>query len=628
MRIRIRACCMGLVIGAATFARGQAVLTGRLVQERFAGSGETIPLSAVLCFASPDGPGSQASAFRTWETHPAGWYRLGVAAGNHTVLFSTPAHFMRPIVITNVYVRAGDIVDRPLSPTADYAVYHEGAWDNKAASDYWQTFVAKGTSLTHVGFRLAHDGVDGAGPGKQNLLVSVLRKGQGTPEKWEQIGPSMLIPDVDSGGPKNYIWSAGWNSGQVTLTPGQQYAVHLKAEANGGKFQPFWRETQGNPESCYRLAAGQAGWVSQQMWMSVGSDGDGLLIPYNKRVHQQFVELTKFSKKWSQTYVANGKSLAGVILYAATSGVQPSMNHQRLAVRVRRGGADGPAVGIEKIAIGNGNFTGDASWGAFGAAYAPEEVPLEPGQTYAIEFESIENYETLHGYVNIKGMPSDNKPGFNPYRKHPSDPYEKGTAFLNGSQAMEYDLDMQVIEYEHQTKEWAKAVEGANLLKNGDMETGTQGWQRFALEAGTTFAELTDEDNKSRFVRVMEGPGEFKAVDGGFVQRAEGLSGLETYRLAGKVRCSWAIDDQRHCMVGYDPTGQVENARAATIVWTTLPRVHGLWVDYESQPIRPGKNGISVWLRARATGQGVGQFKGDFDGFDLKKLRTGAPEGQ
>ena len=59
-----------------------------------------------------------------------------------------------------------------------------------------------------------------------------------------------------------------------------------------------------------------------------------------------------------------------------------------------------------------------------------EEAPLEPGKTYAIEMESIENYASLHGYVNIKNMVSDDKPGFNPYRKAAPDTYEKGTAYV------------------------------------------------------------------------------------------------------------------------------------------------------------------------------------------------------
>ena len=116
-----------------------------------------------------------------------------------------------------------------------------------------------------------------------------------------------------------------------------------------------------------------------------------------------------------------------------------------LAVRIRRGGPAGAIVG-EKTAIGNGNYTGDASWGVFGAAFAPDEVRLEPA-TYAIEFETRETPETLRGYVNLKGQVSDERPGFNPYRKVAPDTYEHGTAYRGGADAVDFDLDLQVIEY-------------------------------------------------------------------------------------------------------------------------------------------------------------------------------------
>ena len=183
------------------------------------------------------------------------------------------------------------------------------------------------------------------------------------------------------------------------------------------------------------------------MCMAVSSDCDGLVVPYNKRIQKKFVEFAGFDKSWSQTYIARGKGLAGVILYTATSGVQPSLMKQRARVTVRQGGPGGKIIGTEKIAIGNGNYTGDASWGVFGAAFAPGEVTLEPGKTYAVEFESIENYDTLHGFVNIKGQVSDDKPGFNPYRKVPPDNYPQGTAYRKRTDKQPFDLDMQIVEY-------------------------------------------------------------------------------------------------------------------------------------------------------------------------------------
>jgi len=619
-------------------APAHVVLKGRLLTVRYAGSSEEVPMTAVYCFASLAGSDSQAIGFRTWETHPVGWYYLPGSAGNYSIVFSNPAGFMRPIVLTNQFVSSGDTVDRRLSPVFDYGDFYEGAWDTKAATDYYQTFIARGTSITQVGFKLATDGVDGAGPQGQNILISIHEKGKGTPDKWKQVGPAVVVLNVDCGGPKNYWWSAGWDSGQVPTEPGKTYAVHLKAESQGGSFQAFWRADEDDKSDCYRIGReGKDGWQGRKMCMAVSSDCDGLLIPYNKRVQKKFLEFAGFDKSWSQTYVAKGKSLASVILYAATSGVQPSLMRQRVKVRVRQGGAAGKVVGIEKIAIGNGNYTGDASWGVFGVSFSPGEVPLEPGRLYAIEFESIENCKTLHGYVNIKGMVSDDKPGFNPYRKVSPDTYERGTAYRKGTQRQDFDLDMQVIEYKYAAENWEEAIEGDSLVKNGSMDS-TEGdikdannarllfWKRFSVDSGTSHQYIADDGDKdNHFARVLGGSKTGKTVDGGYVQRVGGLSKLETYRINGKVRSTWPVDDKHACMVGFDPTGQDVNPKADTIEWAILPGLHGLFVPYKSGPIRPAGDAISIWLRGRTTLTQDYPYEADFDDFALYRVSTGVP---
>ncbi|MBN1444350.1 MAG: hypothetical protein JXA90_16685, partial [Planctomycetes bacterium] len=408
-----------LLIGlAAGPGSAQMLLTGRLLAARQDRSAETVPLTAVYVYASLPGGASESLGFRTWEMHPAGWFRLSGSSGCYTALFAGPAHFLRPVVLTNLHLGDGETIDRTVRACFDLASFHEGGWDPRPAREYYQVFTARSRSVTHVGFKLAHDGVDGAGPGQQDLLVSIHRCGEGPPPSWEQVGPAMPVLDVDCGGPKSYAWSAGWVSGEVPTRRGEPYAVRIRARDPGGSFQAFWRETGGAPR-CYRVGEGGGELIAREIWLSVAGDGDGLLIPYAKRVHREFAELTRFASRWSQTYIARGRGLAGVILCAAVSGVQPPLSRQRVRLRVRRGGPDGPPVGAAKIAAGSGNYTGDASWGTFGAAFAPGEVDLVPGETYALEIESIESHHTLHDYVNIKGMASDNRPGFNPYRKAP-----------------------------------------------------------------------------------------------------------------------------------------------------------------------------------------------------------------
>ncbi len=611
-------------------AYGQAVLKGKLYAPQHSGSSETVPVTAVHCFANAAGPNAQAIAFRTWETHPVGWYFLPGPAGNYSIVFSAPGGFMRPLVLTNQFVENGGVVDRIVSPVFDYADFIQTSWDEKPAADYYQTFTAKGTSITQVGFKLATDGVDGGGPAGQNILISIHKKKADTPNKWPQVGPTAIVLNVDCGGAKNYWWSTGWDSGQVPTQPGQTYAVHLRAESQGGSFQAFWRRTGDGQNDCYRVGKdGKKGWRGTNLCMTVASDSDGLVIPYNKRVHKEYVEFAGFDRSWSQTYIAKGRSLASVIIYAATSGAQPSMNRQRLKVRLRKGGPDGAVVGIEKIAIGNGNYTGDASWGMFGVSFAPGEVPLVPGERYAVEFESIENYNTLHGYVNIKGQVSDDRVGFNPYRKISPDTYNFGTAYRKCVDAQDFDLDVQIVEYQHNARDWHGAVETGNLIANGRMEQGGDkpgDWRTFAVVPDTGLCRTAEGKDKTNHVaRVYGGSSTGKAADGGFVQEVIGLSKLETYRLSGRVRSTWPVDEKHSCMIGFDPTGQDTDPDAGTIQWTILPAVSGLFVDYQSRPIRPADKSVSVWLRGKTTLTVDYRFEADFDEFALRKVDTGVP---
>ncbi len=637
-------------------APSQVLIDGRVHSSRWPGASESIPLSTILCIATLDGGAHEASAFRTWETEPPGWFRVSGPAGNYTLLFTQPAHFMRPRVLNNVFTRPNEkILGMRVAPKFDFNSFGEKEWDTKPATDYFQTFVARGRSVTAVGFKLVSDGVDGAGPGKQNLVVSVHRQvGAGTPDQWPQVGPGVTVIDVDSGGAKNYVWSAGWNSGEVPLVPGETYAVRLRAGTPGHSFQAFWRTVEGEAPTCFRIGKdGGRAFHNRQLWMAVSADGDGLVVPYNKRVQKTFGQFAGSAPRWAQTYVARGRSLAGAVLYAAVSGAQPPLARQRAVVRVRRGGVDGPIVGVEKLAVGNGNYTGDASWGVFAVALAPDEVPLTPGHAYAIEFESIEHEETLRGFVNIKKQASDGRAAFNPYRKQAGDDYALGTSFKNGDQEQGFDLDLQIIEYERAEAGGGRSSGGdegparlmwsdgrhldkSNLLRNGGMNEGLldedpvpfasklpssaetrgdlTGWKPFTNEPGTLLAHITGEPARN-FARVF-GP---KRIDGGWSQRVTGLSRFDTYQLTGRVRASYALDFEHRAEVGYDPTGQDHDSRAATIAWQALPKRYGTWEDFATTPIRPATNAISVWLRARSTGAEF-PFKADFDELSLRRV--------
>jgi len=74
-----------------------------------------------------------------------------------------PAHFIRPFVWNNLFVRSGDVVDGLSdAPQFDFFNFHE-APGIQTRDGLLSNVVARGTSVTQVGFRLAHDGIDGLG---------------------------------------------------------------------------------------------------------------------------------------------------------------------------------------------------------------------------------------------------------------------------------------------------------------------------------------------------------------------------------------------------------------------------------------------------------------------------------
>ncbi len=405
-----------------------------------------VMLAAVRVFGFPDGS-PKGAAFRTWEMEPRGWWKLDGPPGDWRLLFSGPAHFVRPCLLS---VQAGEgATPSHLRPKLrfDYACMTETAWDPKPATSFWQPFTARSSSVTHVGFKLAADGVDGPGPAAQTLVLSVHRMNDGAPGTWTRIGPEMSVPGVDCGGAKSYHYSAGWHSGEVPLEPGGRHAVRLRSALPGGVFQPFWEKADA-VDSCRRLAPeGTVSLPHFRLWMTVAGDGDGLLLPCNKRVHREFGAFAGYRTSWTQTWKARGRSLCAVLLYTATSGTQPRMEQQRIAVRIHRNGPGGPVISPEKIAAVSANYTGDAAWGVIAAVFAENAVPLVPGTAYAAEFTTLETPDSIGNFTNFKGQPNDRKPGFNPYLRPEGDAFPDGEAWDRGTERIPGDLDMQVIEY-------------------------------------------------------------------------------------------------------------------------------------------------------------------------------------
>jgi len=432
---------MVIVIGSTY---GDVELSGRLA---VLGTEPPVTLAAVRVFGFPD-QAWRGSTARSWETVPRGWWNLKGEAGAWTILFTGPSHFVRPVVLSESLVEGASNNHVKAQPRFDYTCFTDNSWDPKPAAGYWQPFVAQSRSVTHVGFKLATDGIDGPGPGSQTMLLSVHRCKEDSPSNWPQVGPTVKVLQVDCGGAKQYYYSAGWHSGEVPLIAGQRYAVQLRPAKKGNQLQAFWEPTR--PDSGAVVREGLDGTMQvtgQRLWMTIAGDGDELLIPCNKRVHREFGRFGGYATRWTQSWKAQGKSLAAVTLYLATSGTQPRMEEQRIAVRIRQGDPDGPIISPEKLGAANANYTGDACWGVLGVVYDKKKVPLIPGDRYCVEFTTLETPDSIGDFVNFKKQKNDRKPGFNPYLRPEEDSFDQGEAWKLGTERIEDDLDIQVVEY-------------------------------------------------------------------------------------------------------------------------------------------------------------------------------------
>jgi hypothetical protein len=115
-------------------------------------------------------------------------------------------------------------------------------------------------------------------------------------------------------------------------------------------------------------------------------------------------------------------------------------------------------------------------------------------------------------------------------------------------------------------------------------------------------------------------------ADGGYVRRVAGLSRGDTYRLSAAVRATWPVDEAHRCEIGIDPTGQDRDPGAPTISWAVLPARHGAAVPWRSGPVRPEKDVLGVWVRARSRDpKDIIPFAAEFSGIALRRVPTGVP---
>lgn len=536
--------------------------------------------------------------------------------GRYALLLHQPEWFVRAKVVPDISLQAGQTLELNVIPAMDYCVVSgtslapfqkegvEDPWD--WARVFHQTFVARGSSITHVHYKLA-------GTRSRSTCVSIHEVRTGTqPEGWRQIGPERIDPEV---GALNDNW-VGWRSGEVPTTPGKTYAIRIEGAPDGDNDQAglgmlVHRDAVG-PGYVQGTGYADGREMPYDMYASVSSDSDGTVIPY-MRVHDIKPGKLLGWGTYAQTWKARGRSLAAVDFLVAWAG---DMDGVTTEVRVRQSGPKGKVIGIAKR-------THTAWWGPghgwLGAAWRPGEVPLEPGETYYVEFAPADGCKGYSGS------------GVN----HPANRYPDGMAWRDGRPLPEEDLELTVVEYKDDgqppKRERPYRPRGTNLVHNGGFEDGHDnesdaeappGWEKW-MTRPTAFWYGAYGRNRSKAGRVIGGSINGTTIDGGFVQRVSGLDADQRYTLTGWASTSVPTDARCLAAIGYDPTGQTDNPKADTITWGLLGRDSRVFEQVVFHDIRPRGEAISVWTRGHNSHKDVGIFTVDFDAIALVRSRPG-----
>ena len=341
-----------------------------------------------------------------------GYYMIdGLPAGIYSVYVNQPDFFASPKVVPNAQIVDGQQVVANVDLDVDYSTYFKdtggGQWTDWQW-EWYQTFLATGTSVRGVSWMMAGWGQYSGDWAEISILED---NGNADVRNWTLLGSkeeNSIASDSDE-------W-VRWPSQQIPLTPGKKYAV--KIWVNGGcaiykrdkdsSSYPYGRayDINGNPRSF-------------DLNVTVFVDRNNQMVTHirlNPGPGQFIGDLS--DRRWGQTFIAAGTSLAAADLFAASTD-----DNFDLTWRVFEGGPGGAQIGPTKTMSG-AYFA--SSTDLVGVSYNPNDVTLVPGQTYYIEVTDVTN--------------------FTPFVQEAWNSYSDGTAFRNG-EATGYDLAMTIMEY-------------------------------------------------------------------------------------------------------------------------------------------------------------------------------------
>ena len=343
-----------------------------------------------------------------------GYYKVDdLPAGTYSVYVNQPDFFASPKVVSNVQISDGQTTTANVDLDVDYSTYFSDiansqwtVWDN---NHWWyQTFKAQGTSVRGVSWRMAGTDLYQG----DTATISILEdNGNSDIRNWTPVGSAtdnQLGSDSDE-------W-VRWNSGDVRMTPGTQYAV--KVQVTGGQ-AIYKRDKDGQSYQDGRAYDMNGDPQDFDLNITVFTDRDDSVTHTRRGPKPGDFNGALSDTRWGQSFVASGDSLAAIDLFAAGGDANDYFDVTWI---IREDGPNGPQVGPTKTTSGAYYAI---STDLLGVSYNPGEVPLVAGETYYIDVLDTRN--------------------FTPYTQPSWNLYDDGQAFRNGV-ATDYDLSMTIVE--------------------------------------------------------------------------------------------------------------------------------------------------------------------------------------
>ncbi|NLE62199.1 MAG: BACON domain-containing protein, partial [Planctomycetes bacterium] len=417
-------------ISLATIARpamADGTLTGSCwiekVKGRTGGADPYLALYEWNIYCMDNGGTYNGKSYRVGSPpNPQSFYTFTMPGDTYSMYLDQPLFWGRPKVVTNVTIPSSGSTGLNVQLPTDYSCAfgsNSGIWGSDPwtswQSTWYQTFIATGTSVTGVNFKVA-------GANAADMLVSVHSDNGGNVTTWPQVGVSRVKPGL---GVVSDQW-VRFRSGQVPTVPGYRYALKLTG-INGipnNDFAIYRRneDGQGYADGQAYDAGGNA--QNFDLYEIIFSDNDGTLVSYCSQVYDSGT-LAGWAGVWTQQVKAIGQGLAGATLYYAGGDTWDKM----FTFKVRSGSVTGPQVGPAKNVRGAYQAL---SFGHVAASWNPGEVTLTPGTVYYVEVSQAQ--------------------GFNPSKfTQGANDYPDGHAFQSYSAQTGVDLHMQVVEYAEDT---------------------------------------------------------------------------------------------------------------------------------------------------------------------------------